>query len=240
MKKIGFIGAYDKIDFMIYISKILQRLNYKVLVVDATTMQKSKYIVPTINPTKSYITSFEDVDFAVGFKSWEDIEKYLGIRFDYNDNEIMEETKKIDNELYDFILLDIDTKEAFCDFKIQKNEKNYFVTAFDIYSLRKGIDILRDLSTPVKMTKILFSYHQTKEEEEYLNTISLEFNVNWSDYTFYTNINYDDNRTIQENQRTEKILFKRLSNSYKESIAYVVQDINKQENLAKIKKAMKE
>ena len=32
MKKIGFIGAYDKANFIIYIAKILKLLEYNVLV----------------------------------------------------------------------------------------------------------------------------------------------------------------------------------------------------------------
>ncbi len=41
MKKIGFIGAYDKIDLMMYIGKILTTLKQKVLIVDATIIRKS-------------------------------------------------------------------------------------------------------------------------------------------------------------------------------------------------------
>ena len=65
MKKIGFIGAYDKSDLIIYIAKVLEMLDYNVLVVDSTLVQKTKYIVPSINPTKSYITNFEKIDFAI-------------------------------------------------------------------------------------------------------------------------------------------------------------------------------
>ena len=82
MKKIGFMGAYDKANFMIYTAKVLRLLDYKVLVVDASSVQKIKYIIPAINPTKSYITSFEDIDFAVGFEEWAEVERYLGIRYD--------------------------------------------------------------------------------------------------------------------------------------------------------------
>ena len=48
MKKIGFIGAYDKIDLIIYIAKILTTLGKKVLVVDATINQKARYVVTVI------------------------------------------------------------------------------------------------------------------------------------------------------------------------------------------------
>ncbi len=65
MKKIGFIGAYDKTDLMLYIAKILTILDKKVLIMDSTIMQKARYIVPAISPTLKYVTDFEDIDIAI-------------------------------------------------------------------------------------------------------------------------------------------------------------------------------
>lgn len=42
MKVIGFIGAYDKTDFMIYVAKVLTVLGKKVLLIDNTLIRKSK------------------------------------------------------------------------------------------------------------------------------------------------------------------------------------------------------
>ena len=67
MKNICFIGAFDKLDLILYIAKIIKELGKKVIIIDATQLQKAKYIVPTINPTKSYITRFENLDIAIGF-----------------------------------------------------------------------------------------------------------------------------------------------------------------------------
>ena len=92
MKKVGFIGAYDKIDLIVYIAKVLTELEKKVLVIDATAKQKARYIIPTINPTVMYVTEYEEIDIAVGFNNMEDIEKYLGV----NENQKLE---------YDYILM---------------------------------------------------------------------------------------------------------------------------------------
>ena len=80
MKKIGFIGAYDKTDLIIYIAKILTVLNQKVLVIDATINQKARYVVPVINPTTEYVTEYEDIDIAVGFQNVEGIKRYWTFR----------------------------------------------------------------------------------------------------------------------------------------------------------------
>ncbi len=84
MRKIGFIGAYDKTDMLLNLAKILTTINNKVLIVDSTINQKARYVVPAINPTVSYITSFEDIDVAIGFNSTEQIEDYMGISANYH------------------------------------------------------------------------------------------------------------------------------------------------------------
>ena len=98
MKRIGFIGAYDKTDVILSIAKVLTLAGKKVLVMDNTITQKCKYVVPVINPTKSYITEFENIDVAVGFESLENLRQYLGLQ----ENESME---------YDIMLVDTDNYE---------------------------------------------------------------------------------------------------------------------------------
>ena len=73
MKKIGFIGAYDKTDVILSVAKVLTMVGKKVLIIDDTITQKCKYVVPVINPTKTYITSYEGIDVAVGFYNFKTI-----------------------------------------------------------------------------------------------------------------------------------------------------------------------
>ena len=75
MKKIGFVGVYDKADLILSIAKVLNIVGKKVLIVDNTLNQKCKYVVPVINPTKSYITEFDGIDVAVGFESTKDVRR---------------------------------------------------------------------------------------------------------------------------------------------------------------------
>lgn len=79
MKKIGFIGAYDKTDLILYVAKTAAEANKKVLIVDATVLQKARYIVPCIAPSKYYITEYENFDVAVGFNNLDEIKKYLSV-----------------------------------------------------------------------------------------------------------------------------------------------------------------
>jgi len=123
---------------------------------------------------------------------------------------------------------------------MENADKNYFVTSFDMFSLKKGIDIFKNVIRPMDLTKIEFAYETSKEDEDYLNYISLEYRVNWNNYVFYFQILGEDNKVFEENQRLEKIRFRRLSIGYKEALTYVIQDICKNENPSKIKRTMKD
>lgn len=248
MKTIGFMGAIDKSDLITYVAKVLQIMGFKVLIIDTTSTQKIKYIIPSIKPTKSYITTFEEIDFGVGFSNWEEIEKYLGMRFEVNDeNQSLDsdelKTKEVVDrkDIYDYVLIDVDSKEGFEKFNISTAENKYFFTKFDKYCLTRGIEIFEGLEEPTKLTKVLFSYTScSKEDEEYLNFISSYYQIDWNDYEMYFKIQGEDSQVFEDNQRLQKIRFKRLGQNYKDSLAYLVQDIRKTDSMGKIKKAMKD
>ena len=100
MKKIAFIGGYDKTDLILYISKILTVLGKKVLFVDTTLTKKTKYVLPKMGKSANYITTFERIDIAIGFENLEQIEKYNESRLDY-----------------DFIIIDIDSPINYRNYK---------------------------------------------------------------------------------------------------------------------------
>lgn len=226
MKKIGFIGAYDKTDLIIYVAKILTTLGKKMLVIDATTNQKARYIVPVINPTTSYITEYEEIDIAVGFSDFEEIKKYLGL-------------SEGQEPEYDIALIDTDNIEGLKNFGLKEAQKNYFVTSFDNYSLKKGLETLIGLDEVISLTKILFAKEVLKEEDDYLNFLSLGYKVIWNEYRIYFPIENGDLSVIYENQRVAKIKFKKLSVQYKDSLAYIAEEILGDTSETKVRRAIK-
>lgn len=226
MKKVGFIGVYDKIDLIIYVAKILTTLNKKVLVIDATTIQKARYVVPAINPTITYVTEYEGIDIAVGFQNTQDIKRYLGI------------SEKQELE-YDIVLIDTDNIESFKSFKLEESFKNYFVTSFDAYSLKKGLEILNGLDTVINLTKVLFSEEMLKEDDDYLNFLSLGYKIVWNEYRIYFPIENGDLSVIYENQKIAKIKFKKLSVQYKDGLAYISEEILGDVSEFSVRKAIK-
>lgn len=218
---------YDKTDLILNIAKILTTMHKKVIVVDSTITQKAKYVVPVINPTVTYITDFEDIDVAVGFKNENEIKNYLGIS----------ETEQLP---YDIMLVDVDNEQGLSEFELMSNEiKNYFVTAFDLYSLKRGLEILSAVKTPMALTKILFAKEILKEEDDYLNFLSLGYKIMWNEYRIYFPIENGDWSVLAENQRVAKIKLKKLSTQYKDSLIYIVSEILNDTSENQIRKAVK-
>ena len=79
MEQIGFIGSYDKKDLLLNIAKVLSNLNKNILIVDATSFQRLRYIVPRINNAQgnTYVSEYLDVDVALGFMNLNGIMQYL-------------------------------------------------------------------------------------------------------------------------------------------------------------------
>lgn len=226
MKKIGFIGAYDKTDFILYIAKFLITMGKTVLFIDTTITQKAKYVVPVINPTTTYFTEFESIDVAVGFKKLEEIKEYLGL----------ENGEKIN---YDYVFIDVDSPEVFNNFKMTEANLNYFVTSFDLYSLKKGLEILSGVETTTKMKKVLFSKEINQDDDEYLNFLSLRYKIEWDKDRIYFPLEQGDQSVIIENQRVAKIKIRNLSNQYKDSLLTMVSQISENQDYGELKKIMR-
>lgn len=223
MKKIGFIGAYDKTDLILYVAKLLTELGKKILVIDATVLQKARYIVPAIAPSKCYVTEYENIDIAIGFDNTKDITAYLGT----------------DNIKYDFVLIDIDHNKMFERFDMIKANKNYFITGFDSYSLKRGLEIMGKMPDKVTMTKVLFSRDMLQEEEDYLNFLSFYYSVQWEENKICFPTESGDESIIIENQRSARIKFKELTPEYREGLFYLTTGICPEAKQNDVKKILK-
>lgn len=212
MEKINFIGAYDKTDSIMYIAKILTEMKKKVIIVDATVTQKTKYVIPTIDNRSEYIANYANIDFAIGFTNYNDIKTYLG----------MPQSAAF---TYDYMLIDIDNSDLLNNFDVYSSKKNYFVTSFDLYALKKGVEVLKRLSLPVEIMKVYFSNLMSQSEDDYFNYIATGCRVKWNQDKIYFPLLNEDLDVIKENQRLSKIRFKGLSNEYKTSLMEWTQDI---------------
>lgn len=226
MKKIGFIGAYDKTDVILSVAKVLAMASKKVLVIDDTITQKCKYVVPVINPTKSYVTTYENIDVAVGLDNFEKLRQYMGLE----ENENLE---------YDYVIVDTDSFEGVTRFALQSSEKIYYVTSFDMYSLKKGVEIISQLGVPTRMTRIFYTRYMLKEEEEYFNFLVLGSKAIWNEEKIYFILENGDWSEIMENQRLNEIKLRNLSNEYRNNIEFLAKDIDEEIDKREIRNIIK-
>ena len=227
MKKIGFIGAYDKPDLILSISKVLVKAGKKVLLIDSTILQKAKYIATNILPTVNYITSYEEIDVAIGFKNIKQVKQYIGL----------EENEKLE---YDVIFIDTDNLEGAMNFEVSTSDKIYYVTSFDGYSLKKGLEIIQGLNFPLKMERIFFSREMLKTEEEYFDYLTLGLKVEWEENKLYFLLENGDQSAQMENHLVQNIKLKNLSNEYRENVIYLTNEICGDVGERTIRKIVKE
>ena len=225
MKKIAFIGGYDKTDLILYMAKVFKVLGKRVLFVDTTITAKTQYIVPTLTPTKKYVTTYDGIDVAIGFKNIGDFKEYQSIEGTLDDE-------------YDFMLVDLDSEDAYSNFELSKNDIHLFVTSFDVYSMQKGVNVLKGIKELTNVVKVLFTKNPESDESEYLDFITISYKVKWDDVVVYFPFETDDLYAIFQNQRYSRIKFFNLSMDYIDSLMYLIEIATGYSN-NEVKKAIK-
>lgn len=225
MKKVVFIGSYDKTDMLIYVAKILTLMGKRVILIDTTLLKKSRYIVPTMVQEKQYITTYEDIDVAIGFENFSAIQKYQ---------------KEVGTVCeYDIAIFDIDRAIAYQKFGLQADDQHFFVTSFDIYNLKRGLQVLAYIPKEAIVTKIYYTKSMLAEEDEYLNYLAKDYRINWNqENILFFPFETADQNAIYTNQRAGRIQMKGLSSTYIDSVLYLVEEITG-ESEGKIRNAYK-
>ncbi len=207
MEQVGFIGAYDKKDLLINIAKVLTNLNKKVLIVDATMMQRFRYIVPRIANAKNniYISDYLGVDVALGFMNFNGIMQYLGQELNY-----------------DYALIDTDNIQTLNSFMLPKITKNFFVTSYDEYELQRGLEIFKFLMQPMQVYKVIYSANINNKEESYLNHLVEGTNITWKKEKIEFADTVNDRKAILDDQISKEVNLKKFSGTYKDSLEYLI------------------
>jgi len=227
MKRIAFIGGTDKTSMLIYIAKVLTIMGNKVLIMDTTVCQKARYIVPAMQSSKRYITSFENIDIAVGFETFYQIKAYNHL----------EKTDKLD---YDFILIDIDSYRGYYYAHLKPTEPHFFITSLDLYSIRRGLQVFKRFPETITLSRVLISKNMDNREIDYIDKMTSRYPVKWKSKNIFFPFSTEDMTAIYENQLTGRIQVKGLSKTYIDSINYMVEEIFGEDlNVGAVKKAIK-
>lgn len=73
MKSIGFISQMDCSGFALCVARLIEALDKRVIYIDATKEQRTKYTVPiilSVNRQEQYVTQFDRVEVAVRLQQY--------------------------------------------------------------------------------------------------------------------------------------------------------------------------
>lgn len=210
MEQIAFIGAYDKKDLLLNVCAVLNYFGKKTLIVDATSMQRFRYIVPMVNstPSPTFVSEYNEIDVALGFMNLNGVAQYLG-----------------KNLLYDYVFIDTDNVQTFNSFMVPSMKKAFFITSYDAYDLQRGIEILKYVQNPINMNKVIISADITEAQEEFFNHITENTKIQWKSEKIEFADETQNRRATLENQLSKIIKLKNYTSTYKESLEYLVSTI---------------
>lgn len=176
MQVIGMYGYVDKYDFTIALARTLNIMDKSVLVIDGTADKKYKYIVPSIENTENYITQYDDIDFAVGFNSYEQLDEYM-------------KEKNIDINLYAYVLIDVENADSYDRFKNLEVNKRYMFIDTNVLSVNKNEELvrkMREANPEEKLTfsKVLYRAYMSRAANTYLEDKIANYAVEWTDEVY--------------------------------------------------------
>lgn len=234
MQVIGLVGYMDKYDFVMNLARTINIMEKSVLVVDATLDQKLKYVVPALdNIGRSYVTQYNNIDFAVGFNSMHDVENYM-IEQGININ------------LYDHILIDIDSPKGYELFRTRGINKTYLFLDTNVLSLSKNKELVKAMRVytqqgdNLELSRVWFKAYLSRASQEYFDKQIEEYNAKWMDPEY--EIPYDERDKMEDidSELSGIINIKKHSKMYISAIAdmtaEIVEDVNSKMVLNKIKR----
>lgn len=232
-KIIGLMGYVNKSDFVINLAKILNVMDKKVLVIDCTVENRLKYSIPVIEIDKSsYVTNFDGVDYAIGFKSMEDIKNYM-----------CNEISNVDE--YDYILMDIDNSYSYESFKSNSINMIFFFMEYTNISVEKNKELLRALlddkptGENLVITKVLFRPYITRASSEYYENKMADFNVIWTTEPYEMDYEEQDRIADIEAQQSGYVELSKHTKSFENTIIDMATDILGEFTAGDIRKALK-
>lgn len=237
MKCIGFIGKIDKTELIGYIAKIIASTGKKVIMLDATSIQKTRFTIPTIDgmaEQNQYVVEHDGVEVAIGFSNILELKKYLL-------------SKGEDFNEYDYVLVDTDMEEMIEEFDLKNANSLHFVSSYDKLCICKGIELLRflcalkrktDPEAKVELNKLIFYSDVNTADAKYIESLSENLPINWTNQPLNFPYDQGDLSVNIQNQYSNKFDIRMLSKAYKTALATTVSSITGEE-ISIVKKVMK-
>lgn len=221
MKCIGFVGNVDKTELVMYVAKVLASFDKKTIYIDATTKQKTRYIIPTIgdmDEQNQYVVQHDGVEFAIGFTNMLELKKYFL-------------SKGEDFTEFEYVLVDTDTTEMCEEYDLKNANNLFFVSSYDKYHIVKGIELLKymcamkrkaDTEAQLVLTKLLYYSDVNTADSKYIDGLAENLPLLWAHDAINFPYDQGDLSVNIQNQYGTKIDIRNLSPMYKNAIIETV------------------
>ena len=237
MKLIGFAGSVDKTELVMYIAKVIATLGKRTIFIDATSNQKTRYIIPTIGNTEEqsqYVVQHDGVEFAVGFTNILELKKYFL-------------SKGEDFTEFEYVIVDTDSNEMCEEYDLKSANNLFFVSSYDKFHIIKGIELLKymcavkrkaDPDAELVLTKIIYYSDVNTADSQLIDRLVENLPLLWAHNPINYPYDQGDISVNIQNQYGNKIDIRNLSKMYKEAIIDTVSIITGEEKNA-LKKVLK-
>lgn len=223
MKKLCFVGGMDKLDIIKYVATIIRGATMEqksCLIVDFTEIQKTRYLIPSIEITKpekgqKYITTEAKVDIAVGYNNYNEL-----VQEGILDN--MSDTGK----KYDFVFFDVDNKEALASIPLDVEDKVFMMTTLDIYSLEKAVEAFAGYNSDREVNRVIFGKKVTAQSMNYISYLTKDLKIRYEEHIITFPYDNGDLTIIHENQRARRLNLKPFSNQFKTALSSLVEMVD--------------
>ncbi|TVX85620.1 hypothetical protein [Paenibacillus agilis] len=217
MKRILFVGACEKSDLLVYISKVLTTAGHKVLLIDATMLQRYFYSIPAIS-LETKLTEYD------GFDVIRDC-------IDYRDVETCFANNKEDLEAYDFVLIDTDCEAAVSNWG--DLDMQFIVSNFERYTVEKNERLLNAFfadreKSLTEFELIIYPFVKCNLDEKYPIQNLDHFPISWSEEPFEFYLEESDYIVRVNNQHDSRVSIKKSSRYTKNEIMAICQLISGQ------------
>ena len=126
---------------------------------------------------------------------------------------------------YDYVIFDIDNPEYYESFELTPEDKHCFLGTFDVYSVKKALNVLGSIKETTHVVKALVTCDPRSEESEYLDFTTFNFKIKWDENIVYIPFDTSDLYEIYQNQRYSKIRFSGLSMEFLENMAFLIENV---------------
>ena len=236
MKSIGFISQMDDDGIVLCIARLVAQFGKKVVVVDATRQQRTRYTVEgiTSRTVEQYVNKHDCVDIAVGFSNILELKKWFVTKGeDFND--------------YEYVFIMTNREEMCEEYDLKSANELFFVTTYDKYELDKGVELLKfvcaskrgeDPNARLQVSTIIVSTAINTMDSRRIDDLTQDLQIENIGEKIEMSYDEGDLSALIQNQYSNKIEFKNLSKETKAGIVEAVIRIT-EEPKDRVQKALK-